>query len=72
MMQICLFLNTLNDEFETVKLWATNNKMIINIAKTKDLVFYWPNPRLQLDSIISHVYCIEQVKEAKLLAWCHF
>ena len=40
--------------------------MIINIAKTKELVFRLPNPRLQLDDLF-HVHCIEQVKEAKLL-----
>jgi hypothetical protein len=56
----------LNDEFDAIKLWATNNKMTINIAKTKELVFRRPNPRLQLDDL-SHVHCIEQVKEAKLL-----
>jgi hypothetical protein len=47
--------------------------MIINIAKTKELVFHRPNPRLQFDDQfddLSHVYCIEQVK--KLRFWCYF
>jgi len=45
--QICLFLNTLhiqfNDEFEAIKLWAINNKMIINNAKNKELVSHRPD-----------------------------
>ena len=53
----------LNDEFDAIKLWAIINKMIINITKTKELVFRRPNPRLQLDDL-SHVHCIELVKEA--------
>ena len=56
----------LNDEFDAIKLWAINNKMIINITKTKELVFRRPNPGLQLDDL-SHVHCIGQVTEAKLL-----
>ena len=53
----------LNDEFDAIKLWAiNNNKMIINITETKELVFRRPNPRLQLVDL-SHVRCIEQVKE---------
>lgn len=29
--------------------WATANKMIINIYKTKETVFRRPNPRLEVD-----------------------
>ena len=56
----------LNDEVDGIKLWAINNKMIINITKTKELVFHRPNPKLQLDDL-SRAHCIEQFKEAKLL-----
>ena len=53
------------DEFNAIQMWATKNKMIINIAKTKEIVFHRPNPRLHID--ITPVHVIEQVKEAKLL-----
>ena len=53
------------DEFNAIQMWATKNKMIINIAKTKEIVFHRPNPRLHID--ITPVHDIEQVKEAKLL-----
>jgi len=36
------------DEFENVKQWAKDNKMILNITKTKEIVFRRPNPRLSL------------------------
>ena len=53
------------DEFENVKQWAKDNKMILNITKTKEIVFRRPNPRLSLHpSPLPH---IEQVKVAKLL-----
>jgi len=55
----------LEDEFENVMQWAKDNKMILNINKTKEIVFRRPNPRLSLDpSPLPH---IEQVKVAKLL-----
>ena len=38
----------LEDEFENVKQWAKDNKMILNITKTKEIVFRRPNPRLSL------------------------
>ena len=28
-----------------VSKWAKDNKLLINIAKTKELVFHWPNAR---------------------------
>ena len=55
---------SLNDEFDAIKLGAIDNK-IINIAKTKELVFHRPNPRLQFDDL-TYLRCIKQVKEAKL------
>ena len=52
-------------EFENVNQWAKDNKMILNITKTKEIVFRRPNPRLSLHpSPLPH---IEQVKVAKLL-----
>ena len=55
----------LEDEFENIKQWATDNKMILNITKTKEIVFRRPNPRLSLHP--SPLPDIEQVKVAKLL-----
>jgi len=37
------------DEYETIKLWALRNKMIINASKTKEIVFRRPNPRASID-----------------------
>jgi len=55
----------LGDEFKNVKQWAKNNKMILNITKTKEIVSSRPNPRLSLHpSPLPH---IEQVKVVKLL-----
>jgi len=48
--------------FEAIKLWAINNKTMINIVQTKELIFHRPNPRLQYDNL-SHVHCIEQIEE---------
>jgi hypothetical protein len=31
-------------EFENIKKWAVDNKMIINLSKTKEIVFRRPNP----------------------------
>jgi len=40
------------DEFMDVQNWAQTNKMIINMVKTKELVFRRPNPRLTLDACV--------------------
>jgi len=53
------------DEFMAVQNWAQTNKMIINMAKTKELVFRRPNPRLTLDACV--ITGVERVCEAKLL-----
>ena len=34
------------DEFDNVKAWASVNKMIINLLKTREIVFHRPNPKL--------------------------
>jgi len=33
---------TLSEEFEHIKNWALANKMVINMSKTEELVFYRP------------------------------
>ena len=37
------------DEYEAVCAWAVRNKMIINVSKTKEIVFRRPNPRIDLN-----------------------
>jgi hypothetical protein len=56
---------SLTDEFENIKKWACDNKMIINLSKTKEIVFHRPNPRHSLypDPLVY----IDQVHETKLL-----
>jgi hypothetical protein len=53
------------DEFDAIQKWAVRNKMIINVAKTKEIVFRRPNPRMCID--VAPLFGIEQVKEIKLL-----
>ena len=59
----------MDEEFEAIKLWASNNNTIINMAKTKEIVFHRPNPRLDID-ITKPILGIEQVTEVKLLGVC--
>jgi len=56
---------SLLSEFEHVEKWAADNKMIINISKTKELVFQ--RPRLKHFLAPSAVCGIEQVPSAKPL-----
>jgi len=57
---------TLSEEFENMKDWALANKMVINISKTKELVFYRPQPsRFHMPLTVDNN--IEQVKIARLL-----
>jgi hypothetical protein len=53
------------DEFEAIRVWASENKMVINISKTKEIVFRRPNPRMDLN--LSHLPHIERIAQAKLL-----
>jgi hypothetical protein len=55
----------LADEFENIKKWASDNKMIINLNKTKEIVFHRPNPRHSLCP--DPLAYIVQVHETKLL-----
>ena len=54
---------SLEDEFKHIEQWADTNKMVINRAKTKELVFHRPNPRLYLPpdplSYIERVTCVK-------------
>ena len=53
------------EEYEAIKLWASRNKMIINVSKTKEIVFRRPNPRIRID--LPALRAIEKIKETKLL-----
>ena len=52
-------------EFNSVKVWATQNKMVINFLKTKEMVFRRPNPRNIIYQPL--LDSIERVRVAKLL-----
>jgi len=56
---------TLTEKFEHIMDWATANKIIINMSKTKELVFYRPHP--SSSHMPSAVDNIEQVKIDRLL-----
>ena len=47
------------EEFNNVKEWAEENKMILNLQKTKEIVFRRPNPRL--DTYTDPITEVEQV-----------
>jgi hypothetical protein len=53
-------------EFDSIKRWADLNKMIINLENTKEIVFYRPNPKIDLLIPASNPE-ICHVKEVKLL-----
>jgi hypothetical protein len=53
------------DEFDNIKEWALENKMIINLQKTVEIVFHRPNPKLFVYP--APIEGIEQVFEARLL-----
>jgi len=52
-------------EFSHIQDWANDNSMIINIAKTKEIIFY--NPRAIPILIPAPIFGIERVTSAKLL-----
>jgi len=56
---------SLADEFNNVKKWALENRMITNMQKTKEIVFHRPSPRKFV--YLVPVDSIEQVPSAKLL-----
>lgn len=56
---------SLEDEFSNICNWASENKMILNNTKTKEIVFRRPNPRLSI--MPSPMSGIERVKSSKLL-----
>ena len=50
-------------EFEHVKNWASDNKMIINLAKTKEIVFRRPSPKQDyLPPSFDCINCVDFVK----------
>jgi len=55
----------LEDEFTALKHWAETNKMIINMLKTKEVVFHRPDPTLYVSP--APLVGIEQVSSVKLL-----
>jgi len=55
----------LTREFNRIKQWAAENKMVINLHKTKEIAFRRPNPKLFVcPDPLDHVH---QVSCAKLL-----
>jgi hypothetical protein len=52
------------DEYESIKIWAKRNKMLINDSKTKEIVFRRPNPRIIVDLPV--LQAIEKIKYTKL------
>ena len=55
----------LTEKFNHVKQWAEKNRMIINVLKTKEIVFRRPNPRLHISPL--PIREVQQVSSAKLL-----
>lgn len=57
---------TLEDEFENVRQWSADNKMTINVSKTKEIVFRRPNVRREI-IYPAPLPNIQRVTVAKLL-----
>jgi hypothetical protein len=55
----------INDEFNSIKVWAFENKMTINLLKTKEIVFHRPRPARPI--LPPCLTGIERVVVAKLL-----
>ena len=52
----------LTEEFDNVKNWAEENKLMINFKKTTEVVFRRPNPKLfihpdPIDTVEQTTYC---------------
>ena len=60
---------TVEDEMQNVIRWSEQNKLLINMLKTKEMVFHRPNPRLYIQP--PAMPNIERVDEFKLLG-VHF
>jgi len=54
----------INDEFINVLKWTEDNRIIVDLRKTKEIVFHRPSARYSLPSLVTG---IEQVVSAKLL-----
>jgi len=52
-------------EFTHIQDWAKHNSMIINLGKTKEIIFY--NPRVIPNYTPPPIFGIEQASSAKLL-----
>ena len=60
---------TPNKELQSVLEWVTSNKLVLNISKTKSIIFgtnHSLNSRPQLNLVMNGV-AVEQVEETKLL-----
>jgi len=53
------------DSFEHIKKWANTNSMVLNLVKTKEIVFHRPNPRNFVKPAAMDT--IEQLTVAKIL-----
>lgn len=58
---------TLNKELQSVLEWVASNKLVLNISKTKSIVFGTNHSRPQLNLVMNGV-AVEQVEETKSLA----
>ena len=55
-------------EFANIVQWAADNAMIVNVDKTKEIVFHRPSARSSLPSAITG---IEQAVCVSQVAWCY-
>ena len=56
---------TVENEMANIIRWSQENKLLINMLKTKEMVFHRPNPRLYIEP--PAMQNIERVNEFKLL-----
>ena len=55
----------IQDEFNSIAKWAADNKLTINLSKTRELIFHRPNPRNYITP--TEINGIERVSVVKLL-----
>jgi hypothetical protein len=52
----------LKDKFQALQQWASSNKMVINLAKTKEIVIRRPNPKLDILPTLPDVELVDQAQ----------
>ena len=59
----------MNEEFDALKLWASENRMTVNIGKATEILLRWPKPRLYINNTYSVYRASDRTKVSRNLFW---